>query len=302
MKVLEPTTITDAILDSSTVPEPDTGEVIYDAGDAPYSLGDRVIVDHWLYESLTADNNAVPPSQTNSAEWLFRGASNRWKPFDLKRNDTSLGDSPYVLEFIPTERIAAVALAGLVGNTVQLEIINVSAETVYDETTTISVRTVVDTLTYLFEPFRQLQKTAFLDLPMGLTGATYRITIEGTGQVGLSAIGLGPVTEIGPVQYGAVDDALNFSKVLRDRDGNATFTPGRVVPTLLSTAIADKARTPSIRALRERTPATPVFWIGLDDSQGAYYGSLFLLGAWTRFAIPIENPGHNPINIEVENI
>lgn len=302
MKALEPITITDAILTSSTVPEPDTGEVIYDAGDAPYSEGDVVIVDHWAYESLINTNNDVPPDQESNSSWLFLGASNRWKPFDLKRNKVSLGASPYVIEITPTERVAALALDGLVGNEVQLEVISTSMVTIYDESQNLSIRTVSNMLEYLFEPFRQLRRTAFMNLPLGQTGATYRITITGTGDVGLSALGLGPVTNLGPITYSAVDDALNFSRVTRDRDGNAVLTPGKVVPTLIPPIFADKAAVPAIRGLRSRTGGVPIFWIGLDDAEDPYYGSVFTLGFWTRFAIDLEHPDNAPLNIALESI
>jgi hypothetical protein len=82
MDFIKPTTITDALFVSSTLPETDHAE--WASGDT-YSIGNQVIVTtpdiHEVYESLT-DNNTdnYPPSDTTN--WLKVSATNRWKVFD----------------------------------------------------------------------------------------------------------------------------------------------------------------------------------------------------------------------------
>lgn len=86
MDIIVPTTITDALLDTTNVAEADYAE--YAAG-TTYGDGDTVIITtagvHKIYESLKAENvGNYPPDNLTGVDpwWLYIGYTNRWKCLD----------------------------------------------------------------------------------------------------------------------------------------------------------------------------------------------------------------------------
>ena len=79
MKLIRPTTLTDAMLSSSTAPENDYA--VWAAGTA-YAVGARVILSatHRRYEALAASTGVNPAS--DPTKWLDIGPTNRWAMFD----------------------------------------------------------------------------------------------------------------------------------------------------------------------------------------------------------------------------
>ena len=82
MNIIRPTVITDAMLQSSNIPETDYAEWLVGT---TYADGNNVIVaaEHKIYESLQNGNVGHTPS-TSPTWWLDTGATNRWKIFDAK--------------------------------------------------------------------------------------------------------------------------------------------------------------------------------------------------------------------------
>ena len=114
MNVIKPITMTDAMLVSSTISEPGSGETAWSEL-TTYSLGNTVSIistdSHKTYESLDNSNTNNPPA--TSAKWLYTGYTNRWKMFDETRNAKSVGNSPMTIVVQPGQRISAFALIGM---------------------------------------------------------------------------------------------------------------------------------------------------------------------------------------------
>ena len=81
MKLIRPTTLTDAMLTSSTAPENDYA--VWSSGTA-YAVGARVILTstHRKYEALAASTGVSPAS--DPTKWLDLGPTNRWAMFDAR--------------------------------------------------------------------------------------------------------------------------------------------------------------------------------------------------------------------------
>jgi hypothetical protein len=127
MQVIPPLTgaspsITELMLTSTTVAESEPQWV----SGATYVLGairrgPTGPYAHRLFESQQAGNTNHPV--TDPAWWIDIGPSNRWAMFDLLRNTGTVGASPLVVEMTPGKRIDAVGLAGLIADTVTVEVI-----------------------------------------------------------------------------------------------------------------------------------------------------------------------------------
>lgn len=303
MRVVEPIVITDSLLTSSTVAEPDTsvGEATY-VGATTYDTGDLVVVDHRLYRSLIDSNTGNnPPDSPN--EWLELGASNRFKPFDYLTTQQSVGASPYVVEITPAQVVGGVVVTGLVADEIQVRLVRPGDDVIYDQTRALSSRSVATWSEYFTTPFDQQAVAIFMPNQPFVTDAVVEITITRTsGDVSVTNIAIGRNSYIGATEYGGGDDALDFSIITRDAFGGATLTPGRVVPTLIPPVFANKSNAPAIRRIRERTAGTPTVWIGVDDPTDAYFDSHFVFGIWRRFRIDTDFPENCRVDLELENI
>lgn len=307
MRVIPPLTITDAILTSSGVTEPGTGETAW-SGAATYALGDTVSVisanSHKVYESLQAGNNGhTPVGGTADLWWLDIGSTNRWKMFDLLRNTQSVKASPLTVVLTPGARINSIALLGLVADAVSISITSaLYGGTVYTYTEDLSTREVFDWYDYFFEPFSTRESVIRFDIPP-YSDAIITITLTRTsGNVSCGACVLGNYVDIGAAQYSAESDVLNFSSVTRDEFGDSTMVQRRNVPKTTQTLMLEKTRVNKVRAVRDDLNAVPAVWSGLDDTTDDYAEALIILGFYRRFSINIALPEVATVNLELEEV
>ena len=269
---------------------------VYAAG--TYALGDRAIdaTTHLQYVSL-ADSNTAALSDTT--KWRLEGPTNRWRLFDLKRNQVTTVASPLIVEITPGKRVDAVGLTGLVADEITIEVI-VAGHVVDTFTASLSTRNTTTWSQYFFGEFTYKDRYSRFDLPP-YSSATIRITLtRDSGDVSCGRVVLNKHVPLGEVEAEPEDDALNFSSVTREFDGTSTLIPRRSVPKVSCRVWCDKENVKAARALRNRLPATPAFWSGLDDTSGGYYDSMTILGFYTRFKIGLDHPDHAPIDLEIE--
>lgn len=286
MRVIVPVT---PVLVSSTVPEPDTGEAVYNAA-TTYALGAEVIstTTHRVYESLQAGNvgKALPvPPETENDWWIEVGVTNRWASLDSARNTQSVSASPMVVTVAPGARINSVACMGMEADALRIEMIN-DGVVVYDKSFDLKLRRVRDGYEYCFRPFGLQPSALQFDLPP-FFAAQVRVTLtRTTGTVKLGSLVVGNYIYAGALQKGAENDALNFSVIDRDLYGSATLVPRRSLPVTTQTCLVDRQYVTDLLDARQRLNAVPAVWSGLDD-QGAddWFEAFLILGVYKKFSI-----------------
>ena len=303
MRVIIPTTPT---LVSSTVPEPYTGEVAYNAG-TTYALGAHVYSPtyHKIYESLQTGNVGHPlpvPPATQDDWWIDVGATNRYACIDLARNTQSVGASPMVITIAPGQRVNSLAVMGMEADGVTVTMTN-GGSTVYTATRDLRLRRVRDGYEYCFKPFDQQQSAVMFDLPPYYSATiTVRLT-RATGSVKVGSILPGNYVYMGITKAKAVSDSRNFSTIERDIYGTATLVPRRTIPQLKATVIGDPVITNDLLDARERLNAVVAVYSGLDDQGSSnMFEAVLILGVYTRFSINLENAAQVETTLEVEEI
>lgn len=271
------------------------------SGGATYALGDQVIdaTAHNVYQSLIASNNGN--ALTDETKWFMAGKTNKWAQFDVLRNTATVGASPMVTTITPGQRIDAIALLGLVATSVTVTM-TLAGATVYTYTQSLNTREVLNAYDYCFKPFSTQQALALFNLPP-YTAAVTTITLANTG--GLVECGgcfIGTAVYIGDIQYEAESDALNFSAVERDKQGNATMTPERNVPKVIGQIMLPKSLVNTAYDLRDQLNGTTAVWVGIDDGTDGYFKSLLIQGFYRRFTINVKLPQHAVISLELEEI
>lgn len=303
MRVIIPVTPT---LGSSTVPEPDAGESVYNAG-TTYALGATVISTstHKKYESLQASNtgHALPvPPETETSWWIEVGVTNRWACLDLARNTQSVGASPMVVTVTPGRRINSIALMGMEADTARIVMLN-GATTVYDQSHDLKLRRVRDGYEYCFKPFDLQPSVVAFDLPP-FSASTITVTLtRTTGTAKLGSLVVGNYVFMGSTEYGAVNDALNFSTISRDLYGTATLVPRRTLPKNTVKLSAPRAILADLLDARSLLNAVPAVWCGMDDDGASdFFEPLLILGIYQQFSIGMDTFSHASVSLQVEEI
>lgn len=303
MRVIVPVTPT---LTSHTVPEPDTGESVYNPA-TTYALAARVISTstHRIYESRQASNtgNALPvPPETQTDWWIEVGVTNRYACLDLARNTQTVGTSPMTIVITPGQRINSIAVMGMEADSLQIQMHN-GATLVYDKTFDLKLRRVRNGYEYCFKPFDLQPSVVQFDLPPFTAGVVTLTLTRSTGTVKVGAIQPGNYAYLGVTRQNPVNDALNFSIIDRDIYGTATLVPRRTLPKNELSLLIEKDYVNDLLDVRTLLNAVPAVWSGLDD-QGSdgYFEALLILGIYKQFRLNLAHPNHAEVTLEVEEI
>jgi hypothetical protein len=296
---------TPAMLTSSTVPEPDTGETAWSNASVSYVVGNVRIrtTTHRQYRCKVDHVSAASPlPEDDPTRWEDIGPTNRFAMFDAVRNTATLETSPLTVVITPGKRVGSIALLGLVAQTAAVSVTSVSGGgTVYSNTVNLQTRDTGSWTDYFYGEFRYRRALALFDLPL-YTDAVITVTLShasATVRCGMLYIGTGEY--IGSMEPGAVADAVNFSTVERDEDGNATMTQRRNIPVTRQRLFLDKALVPKVYRIREETNGAPACWAGQDDDSD-YFEPFLINGFPRRFVIDGAHPGQALIDLELEEV
>ena len=299
MDIIRPVVVTDAVLDSSNVPENDYAE--WDVATA-YTVGNRVILlsTHRIYEAV-GSSTGVNPATDDGTNWLNIGATNRWKAFDQKISDpvTQLDSISYTLTD-DTSTPTGVALFGLKGVTATVTVTDSVEGVVYNQTNSLlDSDEIFDWFSYFFEEITYVSTTLFTGIPP-YRGSTVSVTVtEDTGETAqLGQLVFGSLTELGVTTYGTAISIQDFSRKETDAFGNFI-----VVERAFSNLVDFDVRLPTqtagrVRRILAEYRATPIVYIGNEDSS---FGTV-VYGFYRNFDITLDTPSLSFAAIEVEGL
>ncbi len=251
--LLQPVTIADANLVSSTVPENDAPEW---SAQTAYPMGAQVIkaATHRIYESAIAGNVGNDPAGA-SGLWIDVGPTNRWAIFDQALG-TSTTAATSVAVTINASVIQAVALLDVTAANVRVQ------ATGYDRTVAAGAGAIT-----------------FLDLPAGIT----RVTVTVTGSaVAIGTLLVGKLVGLGTTEASPSAGITDFSRKVVDDFGDVT-----IVERAWSKRMTAKAliRTDAVDVVANRIAtvrAQPSLWIGQTGLD-----SLMVYGFFKDFSIEV---------------
>ena len=240
LRLLQPFTVTDAVLTASDVAENDAPAWAAGTG---YGVGAKVLRDHRVYEALVANTGNDPVAAP--AMWLDTGPTNRWAMFDQALGTVTTAQGRITVS-LASGGIAGVALLDVAGATVRVQADG------YDRTQAVTGRTV-----------------AFLDLA-GKGRVT--VTIAGAGAVSVGTLLIGRLVALGVTEASPTAGITDFSRKEVDDFGEVTivkrgFAKRMTAKALIRTDALDQVAN-RIAAVR----AVPALWIGQDglDSLTVY--------------------------------
>lgn len=296
MRLIRPTTLTDAMLTSSTAPETD-----YPAWSSAtaYAVGARVILTatHRRYEALAGSTNVSP--STDPTKWLDLGPTNRWAMFDARVGTaTSRTDSLQV--GLAPGTIDALALIDTEAESATVTL-TVSGVLVYSRSQTFNVGGVAidNWFSWFFEPLGQKTSMLFLDVPVYAAGQlSVTLTRDNPADsVSCGTLLVGRQLSLGDTEHGADIGIIDYSRKETDQFGvtsvvERAFAKRMTAKVVMPTdAIDDIHR--SLAALR----ATPVLWIGSES-----FESLTVYGFYKEFSIDIAYPTVSYCSLTIEGL
>jgi len=312
MKAFIPIDITDAMLISSTIAEPDVAEPLYDPDDtyAEFALVSVISTNsHLVFESLVNDNRGNNPLTTNSevlrenAKWIRRSYTNRFRMFDWNQGNPSVAQSPATVVLRPGKRIDALMLEGLKAALVDVTIRNgMGGDVAFTLDGYLLARNLSRFTEFFYAPFIYIKSVVTFEIPQIPDPVIYLTLSDPSGTVELSRFAFGRSIYLGPIQWNPVADSDNYSEVTRDKFGRATLTPIPSTPLVEVKLEPDANRTNAIRQFKEQTDARAVVWSALDDIDIPYRESLAVIGVWDNFSIDIGNNEFTILNLSLKGI
>ena len=296
MRLIRPTTLTDAMLTSSTAPE--TDHPAWSSATA-YAVGARVILTatHRRYEALAASTNVSP--STDPTKWLDLGPTNRWAMFDARVGTATSRTGSLQVGLAPGT-IDALALIDTEAESATVTL-TVGGVQVYSRSQTFNVGGVAidNWFSWFFEPLGQKTSMLFLDVPVYAAGQlSVTLTRDNPADsVSCGTLLVGRQLSLGDTEHGADIGIIDYSRKETDQFGvtsvvERAFAKRMTARVVLATdAIDDIHR--SLAALR----ATPVLWIGSES-----FESLTVYGFYKEFSIDIAYPTVSYCSLTIEGL
>jgi chitodextrinase len=296
MKLIRPTTLTDAMLSSSTAPEND--HPVWVAGTA-YAVGARVILTatHRRYEALAGSTGISPSS--DPTKWLDIGPTNRWAMFDARVGTATTRAGSLEVTLAPSAT-DGVALIDTDAETATVKL-TVSGTQLYSRTQSFNAGgTAIDSwFAWFFEPLGKKSSMLFLDIPVYETGVL-TVTMARDNPADLVSCGtllVGRQFDIGDTDHGVDLGIIDYSRKETDQFGVTSVVERAFAKRMTARVVMQTSAIDDVHRTLAAIRATPVLWIG---SEG--FESLTVFGFYKEFSIDLAYPTVSYCSLTIEGL
>ena len=296
MKIIGPIPITAGMIVASNVLEDDQPAWV---DTTAYTVGDLVMYEHKIYESLVDSTGKIPPDHINTVPplWLDLGSNNLWKMFDAKVGSRTVRESPIIITVAPG-MADALPLLDLRATSVDIVMTDPTEGIVYTKTIElISTLGIIDAYTYYFNPIVVSDTAITLDLPP-YSNASIEITINNSdadAEVGTVAFGM--QKDLGGTQYSPTIGIQDFSKKERDIFGNYSILKRSYAKELSVEMFLPNTSVDSVAQILTKYRATPAIYIGAEG-----FSSMALYAFYRSFSITVAYVNDSTCNLELEGL
>lgn len=308
MIVIPPITITDALLTSSNIPEPDAGEPAEYSAAVNYTVGQTAGVYtvepniHKLYECVQNNGPATtvvnPWNDTANDYWIELGPSNRWAMFDQKNGTQSIEADLIDVTVTPGAIVNGVALLNMSGNQVQVTMTDPIDGLVYDNTINlVDDSGIQDWYAYYFTPIAYTTDVVLLDLP-AYSAADLRMQLTETGaDVAIGTFAVGFQIELGITDYGTGIGIRDYSRKEVDAFGNFVILERNFSKRADYAVTVQTSKVAFVQNFLSSIRSIPSVWVGNED-----FGSTIVYGYYRDFDIVLSSFQISACNIVVEGL
>lgn len=306
MRVIKPITVTDTVLATASIPEPDAsaGEVLWNPATA-YAAGAEVVrtTTHRVYRRLVAGTTATAP-EADPTNWKPIRPTNRWGAFDESvgtlSEEQAVGPTQIVYELSPGVAVNSIALFEVSAQEVEIEVFDApGGALVYSNLIDLDETFLNDWYGYFFEPFALRSAVIDSNLPPFAVGRI-RITVRGETRVACGNIVIGNVYSLGSTAYGLTAGIRDYSRKIEDEEtGIVTLERRRFAKVLRARFQLPESAVNFVHQLLSELRSTPVVWIG---DNGAGLEPLIIYGFYRDFSLELETARISYYALEVEGM
>lgn len=304
MKLIRPETVTDSVLQSSTVAETDEAEW---ASGTTYALNDLVMVTgtgggaatatHKIYQSAQGSNTGNDPTIDDGTYWTEVSSTNRFKMFDSIVQDQTVKAGGFEVVLQSAAVINSVGFVNVDTASITVQVDDATEGTVYNQTfNMVSDSGIQDWYAYFFEPIVRDDRLAVTDLPP-YAGADITITFTDTGTAKCGVCVIGSFANLGLSQHGMNLSIIDYSTKTTDSTGRVTITPGAYSDIMEVDVVLDTSAFKQAKDVLTDVRTTPCVWIAEDDNRGS-----IIFGYYREFDIILTNPTLSRCALEIEGL
>ena len=298
MKVIKPVTVTPLMILSSNATE----DYANWSAATTYAKNAKVDYGTHYYNSLVNSNLNNIPDVVGSTFWEFISPDNKHAMFDGQiSTETTKASSPLIVT-VASGIVNSIALLGLTGKTVSVDIRDAGASPpIYSRTIDLEGSIILDWYMYFFEPFEQLSEVVLTDLPP-YSGAQITMTLSSGSAVAIGEFLIGTVYSLSDnsLEQGATIGIIDYSRKDTDIDtGLTTFVQRAYSKRMSGQFLLENASISGVQRILSSVRAVPSVYIGSESED---YSSLIVYGFYRDFSIDIAYPTHSFCRIEVEGL
>ena len=298
MRMIRPTTITEAMLTACNVPEDDYAS--WSSGTA-YTVGTRCIYAHKIYECLVNNTNYQPDQNTTGTtpKWLDCGYDNRWKMFDAVVGSQTAQSTSITLTIVPGV-IDSIAFLDLEATSIGIVMTDPVEGVVYTESIDLIAKTYIgDAYAYFFEPIILDDAAVLLGVPP-YGAASIAITITNTGGTAkIGTLAVGAQKNLGGTRYDPTIGITDYSKKEADAFGNYAVVQRAFSKRMSCELFLANTEIDALQRTLAAVRATPVVWIGDNDGT---LSSMIIYGFYKSFEITIPYPDNSTCSLTIEGL
>ena len=297
MRVIKSIETTDAILTYSNILEDE--HPLWVSG-TNYSIDDKVIYQHRIYNRVIAGGGALTPD-LDLTNWSDLGATNKYRMFDNIISSVSSRTGGIQFTLTPNQVVNSIALLNVNASTVRVVMNDPVEGVVYDKTKELrSSGEVTDYFSYFFAPLvslTDLNTAIFLDLP---TRPTATITVYISSGVALVEVGevvYGIQSVVGRTNYGTSIGIKSYSRKDIDEFGKVTVVKRKNSKYCEYDVDIDNTNLVFVQRLFQDIDSVPCVFIGNPDME-----ELIVYGFYSDFKSTISFPTVSKCTLRVEGL
>lgn len=302
-RVIVPVTITDAMLVSCTVAEPDTGETLWNAG-TNYGIGAVAgrTTTHTLYENLLGGVDSTPPEDATGGltpRWLAIAPTNRWAQFDRKIG-TATTAATDLTTVVKPGGVDGLSLLDVIGLRADVTAVDRSGGSeIFNRSVSLDGTIVESVYDWMFNDFVQKRNVLLTDLPAQYPFMEVSVTIHSTSGAAVGVFVVGRVHDIGATKVDAGASIIDYGRVADDGFGNRDWLEGAWASKVTLPLIGNTSDFNRIYRLLAGLRSTPAVYIGSAKDAMA---PLVVYGVYRDFYITVPDYPTISMNLEIEGL
>lgn len=267
-----------------------------------YSIGQRVIYNYRIYESLVNSNlNVIPTSDT--LKWLDFAPANSYAMFDTIVGTATTATTSMTVVVKPNTIIDSVALINSKAAIVTITVRDgLGGTVVYQQTYGLQADESNSWYDYFFnDPLIERTQIVFQDIPPYLNAHLYVEFTNSTGKpVSCGVMTYGTGYYLGGTQSGMSSGITDYSIKETDEFGGITFVERPYSKRMSAEIFVANSELNRMQRTLYDVRAKPTVWIATDDP--TFEEAAIIYGYYKDFNTVISYPAVSLVSLEVEGL